>query len=645
MSTKTRFGNKIIQLPGSYSRIISGQNNPPRDLDYGVLLIIDNDNLNASVSGNGMLGGAGVNGELSQGKNSIYTINDIKEFRDFVGASWWWKAAEGLFNPDGRGNGVSKIKIIKPATTLCANMEFYATGGGAAGGTFSIKTRDESAAANGVTDETKATGSVTVTGAGSTGNKITVKLGTLTVAEYTNASSDDIATMVAGLAANFTSRGICSVVSSTSPTIVFRAPVGYGSSANTITPTIVVTGTASGTATQLTGGVDSTKLYSGYAYTIETGVKDDTKWIFKIWRGEYKGLYSDNIPYDEIYQADSKYILMAQSPEFNNIQDLITWGLTNTYFGKYFVLDQDASVVTGLGTVTSADILNIKGFQPATGGSATYNSLADVLDAIKDLDYNSIFTTCSTADPSIDTDILLIVDHIVNEAKYDKSLFIAGDDDDIATTIGYAEEFDSERVNLVHGSIKKASRLDASGFRTWEAFFHAAYYVGRTLGLAPEVPLTFKSLNIDGISLELTDREQEQADDAGVLVTIWDEDFGKFINLHDVNTLQDNDFVLTNDGLSHLIQIERIKSQLNKELIVNSKKDLLSASNGVNRSSLTEEDAVEWTKTYLQRKLGSLIVACRNITAHTEQDMIFVDYEASPNTEIKGIFFTGRLYI
>lgn len=646
MATKVRFGNKIVQLPGTYSRIISGQNNPPRDLDYGKLLIIDNDYLNAGhgdEDGTGMLGGAGVAGELLTGKSSIYEFTDIKAFRDFVGPGWWWKAAEGLFNPDGRGQGVSKVYVIKPAATTCAEMTFIATGGGAAGGTFKIKTRDESTGANGVTDETRAQSTVTVTGAGVTGNKITIKVNNITVAEYTNLDSDSIATMVAGLATNITSRGICEVVSSTSPALVFKAPWGQGNA--TVTPSITVTGTATATAVAFSGGVDATHLSSGYAYTIETGVNDTAKWIFKLWRGTYLGLYSDGFPYDEIAEADADEMLIAQSPEFNNIQDLIDWALTDSEFGNYFALD-DTSAVTGAGTVTAADILIIQSYQPALGGTANYNKLDDALDAVKDLDYNYVFTTSIlNADPSADADIIKIVDHITNDAKYDKYLVVAGDDDDIDTTIGYAESFDTEKVNLVHGAIYKASRLSATGFRTWEAFFHAAYYVGRILGLAPWVPITFKSLNVDGVVDKLNEKNQTKADSAGVLVTIYDDDFKKFINLHDVNTLQNSDYVLNNDGTSHLIQIERIKAQLNKELIINSKLDLMSDPEGVNRTTLSEEIAVEWTKTYLQRKLGTLIIAYRNVTAVTQQDVIFVDYEASPNSEIKGIFFTGRLYL
>jgi len=643
MATKVRFGNKIVQLPGNYSRIISGQNNPPRDLDYGKLLIIDNDTLNATFATTaGMLGGAGVNGVLAKGKSAIYSIKDIRAFRDFVGGNWWYKAAEGIFNPDGRGNGVSEVLIIKPATTTPASMTFLATGGGAAGGKFKVNTRDESVAANGVPIETRAHSTVTVTSAGTTGNTITIKVAGITVATYTNASSDNIATVVAGLAASMTSLGICGVITSTSPNLHFSAPHGYGSS--TPTPTVVVTGTATGTATAFAGGVNASNLITGYAYTIETGVLNTNKWIYKIWRGGYKGAYSDGIPYDEISSTSSAPTMVAQSPEFDNIQTLIDWATSDGEFGQLFVLDA-TSITTGAGTVTSADITNIKSYQAATGGTATYDKMDDALDAIKDLNYNYILTTCSTANPSIDTNILKIVDHITIEAKFDKYLIIAGDDDTIATTIGYAEGFNTERVNLVHGGIHKNSRLAASGYRVWESFFHAAYYAGRLLGLAPQVPLTYKSLNIDGLVDPLNDKDQLMADSAGVLATIWDADFGKFINLHDVNTLQESDFVLNNDGRSHLIQVERIKSQINKELIINSKLDLMSDPEGVNRNSLTAEAAVEWTKTYLQRKVGTLLVAYRNVTAVQQEDVIFVDYEASPNSEIKSIFFTGRLYL
>ena len=220
MPTSFYFNGRKVIRPGVYSRILSGRNNPPLDLDYGVVLIIDSTS-NSGMTNNGIRGGAGVAGEHATGKDAIYEFNNIADFKEFVGYGWWYKAADFLFNPNGPNPGVSKVYVIKPATTTSSVMTFTATGGGTAGGTFKFDTLDEGLAAN----------------------------GTLT----------------------------------------------------------------------------STKLTSGYAYTIETGVVDNTKWIFKVWRGTYKGAYSDGIAYDEVSQTvtDSNPELLVQSPEFNNIQTLI----------------------------------------------------------------------------------------------------------------------------------------------------------------------------------------------------------------------------------------------------------------------------------------------------------------------------------
>lgn len=530
MSTKVKFGNRTIQLPGTYSRIVSGQNNPPRDLDYGKLLIIDNDDFSSSLSGDGILGGSGVAGEYKSGKDSIYKLIDINEFRDFVGYNWWWKAAEGLFNPDGNSNGVSEVYVIKPATTTPAVMTFTTAGGGS----FKVKTLDESAAAN---------------------------------------------------------------------------------------------------------GVNTALLEKGYGYSIETGVVDSAKWIFKIFKGTKNETYGDVTP-SQVWNPQ----LIAESPEFSTVGDLISWAGYDKQFSKYFYLDPTSAVV-GTGEIVAGDISTLTNYVLASGGTATYDKVDEALDAIKDLNYNYIITTSSTADPSSDATILKIVDHIKNEAKFDKYLLIAGSDNDVDTTIGYAQAFNSEKVNIVHGGIRKNSQYASSGYKEWGAFFHAAYYAGLILGLEPQVPTTFKRLNIDGLKDPLNEKDLIKADTAGVLVTKYDDDFGFFVNLHGVNTLQDSDFVLNPLGLSHLIQVERIKSQINKELIINSKLDLMSDPSGVNKFSLSEEDVIEWTKGYLERRVGTLLVAWRNVTAKTVEDTIWVDYEASPNSEIKGVFFTGRLYL
>ena len=635
MSTKVRFGNKVVSLPGSYSRIISGQNNPPRDLDYGKLLIPITDN-DYSI---GFLGGAGVNGTLAAGKAAIYRFTDINDFRDFVGYGHYWKAAESLFNPDGSGNGVSEVIVIKASETEPAQMKFPTTGGN-----FVFNTRDESVMANGVTDETLATSTITITNAGATGNKIDIEVLNNIVGTYTNLDSDNIATVVAGLVASLNTLGICQVVSSNTTSVVIKAPNGTGTI--TSSPLITATGTAAGTATVFSGGANAVYLNTGYAYTIETGIKDTSKWIMKIWRGTFVGNYDDGVSFNEVDQYNSQPKLIAQSIEFNKMTDLINWAKIDRNFGAYFAID-DSSTIETVDTVLAGDITNIRSYQPAVGGTEVFNStdVDDMLDSIQDLTYNMIFASWDTSGPAVDPSIIKMIDHLNSEAKFSNQLITFGDNSNIDTTIGYAESIDSERVILVHGGVYKVSQMSATGLRLWDAFYHAAFYAGRILGLAPEVPVTFKSINIDGVQSPLNEKDRERADDAGVVVTFYDSDFDKFICLHDVNTIQNSDFVLNNDGKSHLIQIERIKSQLDKELVINSKLDLLTNPDGVNRNTLSKTDIEEWTKVYLQRKLGTLIIEYRNVVARAIEDVLFCEYEASPNTEVKGLFFTGKLYI
>jgi len=554
MPTKFRFGNRTITLPGAYSRIVSGRNNPPQDLDYGKILIIDNPNLNSSLTAkNGIMGGSGVNGALETGKDSIYSFNRIQDFQSFVAHGWWYKAAEYLFKPDGTNPGVSRIDIIKPATTTNSLLTFTAVGGGSAGGSFKTKTRDEGVQANG----------------------------------------------------------------------------------------------------DITGVAAASKLNFGYAYTVETGVIDTAKWIFKIWRGTYVGAYSDSQSYNEISEAVAQNSpqLLSQSPEFDNIQELIDWASTDEIYNLYFVLDA-TSAVTGAGTIDADDVTAVVGYNVSTGGTETYGTtdLDDALEAVADLDYNYVITTyADPAAPQSDANIIKIQNHLLDSnTSFDKYLILYGDDSVLATNITTATALDSERNILTHGGIlKAASRTVApTGLRTWSSFFHMCYQLGRMLGLEPQVPLTFKTIDIQGLQDNLTKQEQIQALEAGILCTIFDTLVNDFVVLQDVNTLQANTVILNPDGTSHVIQFNRIKAQLNKELEVNARRDLLGNPLGVNRNTLSENDVIDYVKTYLTRKIATpnddnLILDFGNISVTKDQDAYNVTYEFVPNDEIRVLLFTG----
>lgn len=144
MASTVIFSNRQITLPGAYSTIVSGENNPARNLDYGKVLIID-----TGVFGTGFGGGAGINGTISQGQDAIYTFDNISDFRSFVKGGMYWKIAEALFTPDPSNPaavGVSEILFVRAAKTTPAKLTFISTGGG----TFAVQTLDEGTVANGV---------------------------------------------------------------------------------------------------------------------------------------------------------------------------------------------------------------------------------------------------------------------------------------------------------------------------------------------------------------------------------------------------------------------------------------------------------------------------------------------------------------
>lgn len=150
MSTTQNFDGNRIQIPGAYSTIKSGQKNPPLDLDFGTVLIID------TGSGAGYGGGAGINGTLASNKDAIYSLGDIEEMQKFAKGGIWYLLAQPLFKPAGFGvPGVSRVLFARAATTVPAELTYSFTGDGDGsesvvnGGTFTLQVKDEGLIGNG----------------------------------------------------------------------------------------------------------------------------------------------------------------------------------------------------------------------------------------------------------------------------------------------------------------------------------------------------------------------------------------------------------------------------------------------------------------------------------------------------------------
>jgi hypothetical protein len=554
MGTSYIFNGRKESIPGVYATIKSGIQNPPITADYGTVLIIDT-GLGASWGG-----GAGIDGQLANGADTVYIFYNLTDYRAFLKGGKFWKLAEPLFKPRKTEPGVSKLYHAKAATTVAAILNFTT----AAGGAFKANVCDEGVIGNGV---------------------------------------------------------------------------------KTLT-----------------------HLDKGYAFTLETGVIDVAKWIMKFWVGSYKGAYPTDatyygeaigaeLIYDEVLADAAAPQLLVKSPEFNNIQTLIDWAKSDKLFNQFFALNTD-SAVAGAGTVSGTDISNHSGYTLATGGTEVYSTanLDKVLAQVQDLDYVFILADKYGPDDYDSTEVGKILLHLQTEAKFrpNKYLFYGAGQDDLefaqaaSSSKVAAEYFNATQGITVHGGVKKVSQADPTGFRIWDAQYHAAALLGRLCGLPPQVPLTFKSIGIEGLVHNLTTLQKEQALAAGLLTTIFDTDFNDFVCLEDINSLQNNVNLINPDGTSFSIQVMRIAGQVNHDLIVNAKIQLMGQPAGVNRNTLSENYVKNWTMAFLETKVATasqdnLIISFPGdqITVTRKQNTYWVSYAIVINNEIDKMFFTG----
>lgn len=534
MATQHLFNKKLIKLPGAYSRIASGINNPELALSYGNVLVIDTDA--TSLYG----GGSGINGELNSGEDSIYTFQNIPDFRSFVRGGKFWDIAKPLFRPFGAGSlGVSNLHYVRALTTTPAAVTMTTTNGD-----LTFKTKYE----------------------GLVGNGVEV----------------------------------------------------------------------------------SSKLTKGFATTLSAGISDPAKYVLKFWRGSFTGLDTDGKPFDGILEANSTPELIAQTPEVADIQEIIDWTSENENFINNFTL-----VSSTAGALTAADLVTFVGntlFASGTQSSAA-TSIDDVLTAVTKLDYTHVLVLDKGADAA-STDNLKVLAHLVDDAKFEKFMVVAGGDTKAEFTtqsIAAATTLNSHKAIVVHGGCFEQDRLGGSGLRQKDSLHKAAYVLGRVAGLSPQTPPTFKGLGYAGEVHKCTDREREDALDAGVLTTYFEPAIGSFIITQGINTLQANRFVVNEDGTSHQWQLMRIAAQINKELEVNATKDLLgNQSIGPNRATLSEEVVVEFVKSFLSRRTATttednLILSFQDVTVEVKNDAYCINYAFVPNFEVNKLFFTGLI--
>jgi len=531
MATSFVFGNKSIKIPGSYSRILSGVKNTPAGLEYGALLVVDT----GSMATWG--GGSGIDGEFVQGKDSVYTFDNIQDARNFVKGGVWYELLANLFKPSELGiAGISTVTFVRAATTTAATITNTFTGGGANGGTIVLDLKEE------------------------------------------------------GLVAN--------------------------------------------------GALTSLELTKGYATIL---VASGTGYRLRLYQGSFKGLDFNGDPITGISQANSKPILIAETPTFTNLNQL-----ANLKNDRVWSSVADVTVTpAGTGAVDAADLVSNSSYTLATGGTETYGTtqLESALEAIKDEIVDFILLDRWGADAD-DAENLAIVANAVDNMTLKPDIYVGGYSEkaDYLDSIDFAILYDSDIVTVVHGGIKIPT--SSGGFKNSPSIYLASYVLGREAGLPPQVPLSFKGVSIQGLTHQLSDLEVEASLDRGVLVV--KKVNNSFDIVKGINSLQNNANLLNEDGTSPSKQVKRIIRQINKELAILSREQLLKTPLGVNRNTLSEQDLKGWVETYLLSITATplqdnLILSFEDVVVTREQDAYFVNYGIILNTEINFLFMTGTV--
>lgn len=397
-------------------------------------------------------------------------------------------------------------------------------------------------------------------------------------------------------------------------------------------------------------------LTRGFGVKMNIGVLDPTKFYFSFYAGSFTGLDADGEPYTDFpgqgtLESSSKETLIVESTEVSTMAELKTWMDSNSTFAEYFKIK--TYIPVGTGAFDSTDQSLYSDFVLATGGTETYSQAeyVKVLENITTLDYSFVLSDRTETEAKSHFSNTLMANHIANESKYGEFLFIGGGrdansfDGSPTSSTEIAKFFDSDAIVVVHAGIKK-NYLSGAGFKEYGSIVKTALVLGRIAGLPPEIPGTFKDINMDADMHDLSEKQEKIALGKGVLYTKLDMT-RDFIISQSISCLQNNDFMINPDGSSYEISIKRIAAQLNKELEVNAYKQLLKREDGTNRGSLSTAVVIQWTKSYLIGKTVSpitpsnLILGFEQVTCTVKQDAYFVQYGFYPNTPVNKLFFTG----
>lgn len=351
--------------------------------------------------------------------------------------------------------------------------------------------------------------------------------------------------------------------------------------------------------------------------------------------GEYYGAYS---------LADAQPNLIAESGDLKTLQDLYDWASTNKYVLANFVVTMNGEGTTSLKAVDMT---------LATGGTTEYMSgteYDDVLEAISELDVTFFLCTNLNASDGKGVDAATngkLFTFLKQDAKFTEFMVIPGGQDDTDlfgdsnSSESIAKYFNSGQAVVVHGS-PVVNRNDGNGTKQLPTIYLAANIVGLNAGMAAQTPLTFKRVGYQSFAYDLKKREREKALQAGILHVR--NVSGYWCVNQGVTTLQNNTRTIADDGQSFELSIELIKSQLNKELII----DGQARFTGQTAAQASPVSVKNFTETKLNSLVATtgndnLLISWKNVNVTAKNGDYTITYDFVPNVPVNKTFFVGNI--
>lgn len=393
------------------------------------------------------------------------------------------------------------------------------------------------------------------------------------------------------------------------------------------------------------GVLDGGEIKTGYGVKVifnATTSPKKAKIIF--YRGTYKGQDENNVDYFD-KKEDSHPQIVFESPWFDDISLLKASLDQNPNFNLYF--KTSTLVVAGTGINQNWDAAGLTDQVGFTGGTETYSGAdflkaMEVLEEISDLSF-VLYDQYDLAAP--DTNLTTLKNQLAENPFKFFTMVGCGSDGTLDDSIALAKSLDSAYFMVSHGGKEEFTPSGVSIFRN--SYLKAAQVVGRLAGLAPQTPLTFKTIPLDAEVNPLTASQRETLLDSGVIHTKRDNELGVIVN-QGINTTQRNAQMINSDGTSYEISIMRIAEQLNKEIVVNAKLEFFSQEDGVNRASVSPQDVQSFVKKFLKARTATdtennLILGYESVTVDVQGSNYFINYGFYPNTPVNNLFFTGTM--